>query len=610
MPLGPYKNFAECVASVSSWADDPNAYCGWLEQQGDAADGVADAAGQAVGVARIGKCDGCGSRVPFLKKTDAPAPHSLPTGSGLCPKGVLPRKDGPSRRVYRSDAIGELAKPERLANGWLRVEGKIARVGLQEYEDADGTTHMELRLPEEVFAPESLASFRQVPYTDTHPPVLLDAANARNYARGSVGENVRQLDDTWVGAPILITDADAIRNVDAGRVELSNGYSAELDDTQDPALAAKWGAYKFIQRKIRGNHIAGVDSARAGPGARMRLDSRGNALIVSAPTNDGTRERQPMKTIRIDGQEIELSDGNSAVIQGLVERALQRADQARQAAETKATEALGKLAIVKDNALAIVGRLARARTIYDAMKAKMVKCDECGGTGKVPSMDDDSKMVKCDMCDGDGEYRMHLPVSHATGQEEGAADDDDTLSETFGSPDDDMDEDELETEQETEENAGKVNQTRGDKRRADTRARRRQDAIAFAEKRDASLQRRIDRGVRARAALEGVARRFIGDNLAKLDDSGIRKAVIAKLSPKMKLDGKSDGDLRVAFDTLVATAGEVSVSDAARSVMSPFYVQPRTDGAVEPKEDGSHLSGRDRMLFLDERAAEKARAGK
>ena len=58
-------------------------------------------------------------------------------------------------RIYRADASA-LSPPERMENGWLRVDGKIARIGIQEYDDAAGKLHRELRIPEEVFDEASL----------------------------------------------------------------------------------------------------------------------------------------------------------------------------------------------------------------------------------------------------------------------------------------------------------------------------------------------------------------------------------------------------------------------------------------------------------------------
>jgi len=507
----------------------------------------------------------------------------------------------PMKRVRRIDSVGQLAKPEKMSNGWLKLDGKIARVGIQVYEDADGTVYNELRLPEEVFSEASMKSFHMVPVTEQHPPELLNDKNTGTYQRGQVGQDVRKLDETWLGAPMMVTDADVIRKIESGvLVELSNGYSVELDPTQDEALIRKYGPYKFIQRNILGNHLALVDSARAGPEARVRLDNRGDALLGSRSDDEPPvpPERQPMKTIRIDGRDFELAEGNASAIETAVRDMLAKADQARTAAETAAQSVAAKLKIVKDNAISLIKDRKAIRAVVDAIKAKMVPCDECGGTGKVPdtSKDDAEAMKNCDMCDGDGEFRMHMPVSKATGQEEGATDD---LSETLGDPDEDMDADELEVEQETEEKAGAANKSKTDK----ARKQRREEAVAFQAKRDASLQRRIDAGVRTRAKLEAQVRPFVGDaDLSKLDSDGIKRLAIAKLSPATKTDGMKTADVGARFDALMdlAPKGAVSASDAARALTSPFFVQPRVDTNVEPKKDGSHLSGRDRMLYLQE----------
>ena len=68
---------------------------------------------------------------------------------------------GDAKRVLRLDR-GTLAPPRRRDNGWLEVEGRLARVGIQEYDGPDGKVRRELRLPEEVFRPATMASFRLV----------------------------------------------------------------------------------------------------------------------------------------------------------------------------------------------------------------------------------------------------------------------------------------------------------------------------------------------------------------------------------------------------------------------------------------------------------------
>lgn len=497
-------------------------------------------------------------------------------------------------RVLRIDA-GTLAPPQRMPNGWLRCEGKLARVGIQEYERTGGGITRELRIPEEVFRKATMDSFHLIPITATHPPILLDAANAISYTKGSVGE-VRQ-DGDWIVGPLMIIDAPTVGRVESGELaQLSTGYSCELDDTQIPELIAKWGPYDTIQRNILANHEALVSEARAGPEARVRLDSAGNA----------EHKKEHAMLIHIDGLPYELTDANKGAIEAAI-------DRSKQAIKTKLDEAISandtiskRHKIVLDNGKILVKRVRSIHKAFDAMKAKMIPCDECQGSGKVASADDDGSsdepmMSKCDMCDGTGTIRMHMPISKATGIEEGNTDeegdedepDEGDLDEEMGDPDEEMDETELEVAQETEQKAGES------KADAIARRNRRDAARKLAKKRSDSIARRIDRAVKVRRTLEVVAGQILGTDVSKMDSTEIKKKVVTKLSPTSKLDGISSARLALKFDTLVEVANvpRMQPADIARGGSSPFLQGNRRDNKEEPREDGSHLSGRARMLF-------------
>lgn len=243
-------------------------------------------------------------------------------------------------RFERADAT--LKPPQKLDNGFMRVEGRISRVGIQEYQRADGSVSRELRLPEEVFHPDSIASFAQLPVTNRHPPGMLTAKNAKKYTVGSVGENVRQ-DGDYVAAPLLIVDEDAIGAVERGRTQLSCGYSCELDTTQDEALTAQWGKYDAIMRNIRGNHVALVDVGRAGPGASIRLDGLDSNSACAVDLIDST-ESQKMHKFAIDGLNIEVSDANA---QAIIERAMAKLTERADAADKALAEAKTELEVYK-----------------------------------------------------------------------------------------------------------------------------------------------------------------------------------------------------------------------------------------------------------------------
>lgn len=178
--------------------------------------------------------------------------------------------------VLRYDQASPLSKPVRLPNGFVRAEGYLTRSGIFVYRDAQGKAIRELRPPEEVMHPESLASFGLMPVTNDHPSELLTAENAKEYQVGTVSESVVAEGDK-VRAALMITDAQAIEALDAGKSELSCGYTADV--VQESGV---WQGqpYDAKQINIRGNHVALVDAGRAGPACSVRMDAAGAAQEI------------------------------------------------------------------------------------------------------------------------------------------------------------------------------------------------------------------------------------------------------------------------------------------------------------------------------------------
>ncbi len=196
-------------------------------------------------------------------------------------KKLVDPKGPPSARVdgvMRFDA-GALGKAETTPEGWLKVHARIARAGIYEYRNPDGTVRRELRAPEEVFKADSLDTFVMRPVTDDHPwaesPPLLTPANARTYQRGSTGESVIRSGD-YVETTLMITDGSLIEKIKGGTQEVSAGYLA--DTVWEPG---EWHGqpYDCYQENIRGNHVAILLKGRAGDDVRLRLDS-GAAVAI------------------------------------------------------------------------------------------------------------------------------------------------------------------------------------------------------------------------------------------------------------------------------------------------------------------------------------------
>lgn len=234
--------------------------------------------------------------------------------------------------VTRYD-LGALRPAKRLKDGTLRADAYLTRTGVFEYRNADGSIRRELRTSKEVFDADALESFAMVPVTDDHPPGLLVADTAKEHARGTTGENVRR-DGEHVRATIKVFDSATIAAMEAGKRQLSCGYECDLVET--PGTDPVFGRYDAIQTNIRGNHVALVDSGRAGPDVAVRLDS-GAAVMVGETRADMPEENEIMSNvkIRIDGVEVEVPE----LAAQLVVKAQTAATAALEAATASATEA-------------------------------------------------------------------------------------------------------------------------------------------------------------------------------------------------------------------------------------------------------------------------------
>lgn len=122
------------------------------------------------------------------------------------------------------------------------------------------------RPPEELSAPETLASARLNPIVDDHDMLgddedlgLMPAE--RKGVHGVVGEDVVFEDGVMYGN-VKIYSRALKRAIDGGKRELSWGYHCEYDFTAGEYQGIQ---YDCVQRKQRGNHLALVDRGRMGP---------------------------------------------------------------------------------------------------------------------------------------------------------------------------------------------------------------------------------------------------------------------------------------------------------------------------------------------------------
>lgn len=226
-------------------------------------------------------------------------------------------RDGYMFRVDRLGPIhcdktrtdGHLA--ELTPEGFLQCEALITRTGVFDYQDAEGNEWGEFRDAKQVFAPDSLESFRMVVVTDDHPADMVNSSNVKDVQVGHVGSDIRR-DGDFVRASLVITDPRVIRSIQDGKLELSCGYFAQV--IQDAGVAPDGTPFTSRQTNIRGNHLALVEQGRAGPSCRLLLDS-GDAItkqdIRMAKPNKKTKENDEKRKdarVIVAGEEFDVPD--------------------------------------------------------------------------------------------------------------------------------------------------------------------------------------------------------------------------------------------------------------------------------------------------------------
>lgn len=264
----------------------------------------------------------------------------------------------------------KISQRSYLDNGYLKVPGRVARVGVQYYlaselelNDRNPLDRVGVyRPPEEVFSSDSLATYADADVTIEHPGDMVDATTYRRHSVGHVTDAARPAGE-YVEANLIIKDADAIKEVEAGRVELSAGYLAEY--VPEKGTTDTGEEYEFIQRNIRINHVALVSAARAGREARLYDEKPQEAAMTV--------------TVTLDGASIEVADKSTATLiedrfnsllkrAGDAEKQVSDAKAAQDAAEAKADKlAEDKAALeakTSDEAIA-----ERVKAIHDAQSA-------------------------------------------------------------------------------------------------------------------------------------------------------------------------------------------------------------------------------------------------
>jgi hypothetical protein len=193
-------------------------------------------------------------------------------------------------RVQRWDlASGSVGERRRSQQGGLIARTNFTRTGVFKYQMADGSFRRELRHPQDVFDPASVATLKTATLTDDHPELV----HPGNYKAVNIGHAADpEPNGKFLSGDAVIQHDGAIAKAESGKlVEASCGYTCSLDPT--PGVY-EGEPYDARQRNIRYNHVAlgPAGWGRAGPEVRMHLDSASAAFSSSSAvgTSDSTDE--------------------------------------------------------------------------------------------------------------------------------------------------------------------------------------------------------------------------------------------------------------------------------------------------------------------------------
>ena len=229
----------------------------------------------------------------------------------------------------------------------------VARTGTQDYLPEElglpGSSFISVYRPEEeVFSPETVASFEGMPVTNDHPPDGVDVSNIRALQKGHA-HNVRRGtgdESDLLLADLIITDPKLIDLIlDEGKREISCGYTYELCEENG----------QYIQRKIRGNHVAVVDAGRAGP----RVSIKDHIASISERSNTHMKKSLSKILARM------AKDGDIETVAEIIEEMIEPEAPVEAAVEEAVKEVAEAVAEVAEEPAAVVETPEGATIVVD-----------------------------------------------------------------------------------------------------------------------------------------------------------------------------------------------------------------------------------------------------
>ena len=501
------------------------------------------------------------------------------------------------KNVVRFDSM-PVPRAYFTPEGYLKDRPILTSCGIFEYSD-NGKIRRELRLPEDVFSPESLRSYIGKPIVISHDAGLIDKDNVADNQVGTIlSEGERRGDD--VVATIIIHDTDAMKS--AGLKELSLGYNLDLDET--PGV---WNGQRYDARQtnIRINHLALVREARAGEQARLNLDGRAEKTILTGGKNMTKKTKK--RTSRADAV---LSDEEfQKAVEEYKQKRAAKADAAEEEEKVVGVEEVQpegefgdvekKVAEVKerrdrrdeqgdpkdtDEAMGIIAHQDEdLDTLFDLIDTLLAKLnfDAAEEEEEVVPTEEEEDLVQDEVDDLEklkGNQDAEDDIVDEEEEEELVtdADEEDIPEDEEDDLVTDADDEELEEEEEivTDADDEELPEDEDDEFATDADEDEEEDPFAKKVNMDS-----IDRIVSQKLRMDKLGEAVGISGLGHKSIGYAKRAIIKKVRPGIRLDGKSDAYINACFDMARDEIKKNSKKDTSYQKRQMFNKNARMDSA-------------------------------
>lgn len=310
---------------------------------------------------------------------------------------------------FDAAAVALKATPVEVRPDGFRIYHGTAAFGdiVQQYPDLV-PPRAEFRPKEEALSDATIKSARGVLLTFEHPSPrntpsgLLAPETAKDHFEGAV-LNAWAEDDKF-RVEILVATPEVQREIESGMVDLSLGYTQDLDPTPGSFAGQR---YDGIQRNIRVNHLAVVRNARAvrPDGSRARLDSEGAGQLPYPVIKDAGSTMDEKTLPRTDAHGIsqeamdvisKFGDADKKIIMGLLgaKPPAPEDEAAEQAADLEQDKAM--IAPLEQKVADLESRLAKCEEFMQGSMQDSKARSDAAPTVVTPIVDVDAVLARAE----------------------------------------------------------------------------------------------------------------------------------------------------------------------------------------------------------------------